>query len=207
MKRLLIYIVLAVLGIALAGCGTAAQEIKMKSQSERTDVFVEGKDGEATPKGYVDLTIKANIKTHLEGYYIGESKESLHGKPGYPFLINIDGQAAIWKVTGAKETTPKYDKDGKTSRDPEAGTGMKYALDKKVRLRAGSHKVFFGLPEDKYSIEVEISLKEGETTTLEFKPIYRTKRIPTRIPSFLEGINKYEVFLNGNPVRQEGRRW
>lgn len=200
MSKILKYMVLTVLGITLVGCGSTAKEIKMKSQSGRMDVFSEVRDDEIIPKGLVDLVIKASIKTHLEGYYIGESKESLHGKPEYPFLINIDGQAAIWKVTGVKETTPKYDKDGKTSHDPEAGAGMKYALDRKVRLRAGSHKVFFGLPEDKYSIEVEISLKEGETTTLEFKPIYRTKRIPTRIPSFLEGINKYEVFLNGKPV-------
>lgn len=98
-----------------------------------------------------------------------------------------------------KEKRPKFDKDGKTSRDPEEGEGMKYALDRKVRLPAGSHKVFFGLPEEKYFVEIEITLKEGDVSILEFKPVYRTKRIPTRIPTFLKGVNKYEMFLNGKP--------
>jgi hypothetical protein len=69
-------------------------------------------------------------------------------------------------------------------------------------LTAGTHKVFFGLPEHNYSTEVEISLKEGETGTLEFKPIYRTKRIPARIPTFLKGIYRYAVFLNGELIQK-----
>ncbi|MDP2156637.1 MAG: hypothetical protein Q8K68_02875, partial [Nitrospirota bacterium] len=82
-----------------------------------------------------------------------ESKESLHGKVKYPFVVNIDGQAARWEVDGVKDVKPAYDADGKTSRDPEAGEGFRYVLEKKIRLRAGSHRVFFGLPEDNFSIE------------------------------------------------------
>ena len=62
------------------GCGTAVKEMQMKSQSERTDVFVEIKDGEPIPEGFADLMITANIKTPLAGYYLLESKKSLHGK-------------------------------------------------------------------------------------------------------------------------------
>jgi hypothetical protein len=172
----------------------------MKSKSEGTSIFTEIRDGGPIPKGLAELTIRANIKTHIEGYYILESKESLHGKQKYPFLVNIDGQAERWEVDGIKDIKPAYEADGKTSLDPEAREGIKYFLEKKVRLHAGTHKVFFGLPEDNYSTEVEISLKEGETSILEFKPIYRTKKIPTRIPTFLTGIDKYEVFLNGKQV-------
>ncbi len=200
MKRLFIFFIFTISVLSLTGCGATSKEIRAKSQSERTNVFTEVKEEGMPPKGFVDLVIKASIKTHLEGYYIGESRESLHGKPAYPLLINIDGQAIVWNTEGVKDSKPKYVKDGKTSRDPEAGEGMKYALEKKIRLAAGTHRIFFGLPEDDYSTEVEIPLKEGETSILEFKPIYRTKRIPTRIPSFLAGINKYEVFLNGEPV-------
>jgi len=202
MRRLLIVFIGVITGISLIGCGTAAREIQMKSKSEGTSVFTEIRDGGPIPKGLVELTIKANIKTHTEGYYILESKESPHGKQKYLFLVNIDGQAARWEVDGIKDLKPAYDADGKTSRDPEARGGIEYILEKKVRLTAGTHKVFFGLPEDKYSTEVEISLKEGETSTIEFKPIYRTKRIPTRIPTFMKGIDKYEVFLNGKQISQ-----
>jgi hypothetical protein len=184
----------------LSGCGTASREIQQKSQSEKTDVFTEVKDGGTIPKGFADLVIKANIKTHIEGYYILESKESLHGKEKYPFLVNIDGQAARWEVEGIKDIKPAYDADGKTSRDPEAREGFKYVLEKKIRLNQGSHRVFFGLPEDKYSTEVEISLKEGEMSILEFKPVYRTKKIPTRIPTFLKGIDKYVVLVNDKQI-------
>lgn len=202
MKKLLRYFVLVIFGTVIAGCSNVTKEqIKIKSQGGRADIFVEVKDGVTIPEGYADLIIKAHIKTHLEGYYIGESKKSLHGKPEYPFLINIDGQAAIWKVHGVKETSPEYDKDGKRRIDPEAGTGMKYYLSKRVRVPAGLHRIFFGLPEERYFLEVEVTLREGESAVLEFKPLYKTNRIPKRIPTFLKGIDKYEVFLDGKPVK------
>jgi hypothetical protein len=200
MNRQLIFFVAILTGLSLLGCGTTAKKIHSGSQSEKTDIFTEVKDGGAIPKGFADLTIKANIKTHIEGYYILESKESLHGKQKYPFLINIDRQAVRWEVEGIRDVKPAYDSDGKTNRVPEARDGIKYILEKKLRLTPGPHKVFFGLPEDRYSTEVEISLKEGEASTIEFKPIYRTKRIPARIPNFMKGIDKYEVFLNGKQL-------
>jgi hypothetical protein len=192
----------ALLAIALAGCGTTSKEIHSKSQSQRTDVFVEIKSGETLPKGFAKLLMKANIKTPLAGYYISESKASLHGKPGYPFLVNIDGQAVLWKVDGVTESRPAYDNDSKTSHDPEAKEGMKYVLEKSVRLRAGQHRIFLGLPEENYSTSVDIVLKDGEEALLEYKPIYRYKTFPVRMPTFLKGIDRYEVFLNGKQIRQ-----
>jgi hypothetical protein len=72
-----------------AGCGTAVKEIQIKSQSARTDVFVELKDGEPIPEGFADLMISANIKTPLSEYYVLASKESLHGKPGFFQRVNF----------------------------------------------------------------------------------------------------------------------
>ncbi|MBI5075828.1 MAG: hypothetical protein HZB62_11780 [Nitrospirae bacterium] len=200
MNRLLIFIVVMLTELSLLGCGTAANKIQAGSQSVRTDVFMEVKDGGTIPKGFADLVIKATIKTHIEGYYVLESKESRHGKQKYPFLVNIDGQAAQWEVDGIKDVKPAYAADGKTSRDPEAREGFKYVLEKKLRLNAGPHKVFFGLPEDNYSTEVKISLMEGEMNILEFRPMYKTKSIPTRSPTFMKGIDKYEVFLNNKTI-------
>ena len=189
------------ISITLASCGASTKLISRMSRSERTDVFIEVPAEGAAPPGLVDLIIKASIKTPLEGYYILESKKSLHGKPGYPFLINIDGQAVLWKVDGQKETVPLYDEKGKTSHDPNAGTGIKYNLEKKVRLPAGMHRIFFGLPEEPYDTVIHITLKEGGAPALEFKPSYRYKTVPTRIPTFLEGINRYEPLLDGQIIR------
>ncbi|MEN6489679.1 MAG: hypothetical protein ABFD66_12525 [Smithella sp.] len=186
--------------IVLTGCGTAAKEIQIRSQSNRLDVFTEINDASPPVQGFATLTIKASIKTHLARYYVLESRESIHGKQGYPFLINIDGQAETWTAEGKKDSLPLYDLDGKTSHNPEAGEGMKYVIEKKIRLRAGTHKIFLGLPADDYIKEVDITLKEGNAYMLEFKPIYKYKDYPTRIPTYLKGIKEYEVYLNNNRI-------
>lgn len=185
------------MSIVLIGCGTTVNTIiKQKTQNVRTDVFAEMKNDDSPAQGFVTLVIKATIKTPLEGYYLFESKDSMGGKTGYPFIINISGQAATWKVDGQKEILPSYDKDGMTSHDPEAGEGIKYVLEKRIQLRIGTHKVFLGLPNEDYFKELEIIFQEGKTYTLEFKPIYKYKTWSTRIPSFKKGIKEYEVYLN-----------
>ncbi|MCL4477189.1 MAG: hypothetical protein M1508_13375 [Nitrospirae bacterium] len=201
MKKLILAIGTVLLLSSLLGCGTAAKEIQSRSLGEKLDVFTEISNESEIPKGFADLIINANIKTHIEGYYVLESKESLHGKPGYPFVINIDGQGIKWKVDGVKDIRPAYEADGKTSRDPEAGEGLKYVLEKKIRLHAGTHKVFLGFPEENFFAEGEVTLTEGGENILEFKPVYRYKTHPTRIPTFLKGIKEYEVYLNGNKIR------
>jgi|OpeIllAssembly_1097287.scaffolds.fasta_scaffold158867_1 hypothetical protein len=197
MKRLMFVVVTAVISMCLIGCGTSAKEIQMKSQSERADVFREVKAGEPIPKGFVAMAIKASIKTHSDGHYPLEPKEQFHGNPDYPFLVNIDGQAAMWKINGSVDDTPLYDENGKIRTDPEAGRGVKYILDKKVGITAGPHKIFFGLLAEGFSKEFEVPLRDGEIYVLELKPVYQYTRHPYRIPSFLEGIKDYEVFLNG----------
>jgi len=188
---------LAICGILLLSCGTALKEISLRSQSERTDVFKEAQEGESIPRGFVDLTITSSVKTHPEGFYLLESKKSLHGKPGYPFVINIDGQAVIWKVDGQKENTPAYDESGKGS--PEGGEGMRYNLQKKILLRAGTHTIFFGLPEEKLSLQFELALKAGESYVLEFRPVYQRRGKQPR--HFFHGVSTCEVLLNGNAIK------
>jgi hypothetical protein len=107
MNRLISYVAAVVLVAMLSGCSAATKTIMSKSQSERTDSFKEVTASEALPAGYADVIIRANIKTPGEGYYIGESKKAAHGKSDYPFLINIDGQAALWKVEGEKHMLPE----------------------------------------------------------------------------------------------------
>jgi hypothetical protein len=196
MQKVITGVLIGIMSIVLIGCGVTAKTIKQKTQNTRPDVFTEIKNDDTPSEGFVTLVIKATIKTNLDGYYLLESKDSMHGKQGYPFIMNIDGQAAVWKVDGQKEILPSYDQDGKTSHDPEAGEGIKYVLEKKIQLRAETYKVFLGLPNEDYFKELEIMLQEGKTCMLEFKPIYKYKTRPTRIPSFKKGIKEYEAYLN-----------
>ena len=193
MRKLITGMFIGIMSIVLIGCGATAKIIEQKAQNARTDVFTEITNDDNPTQGFVTLAIKATIKTPLEGYYLFDS---LCGKPGYPFIMNIDGQAATWKVDGQKEIVPSYDKDGKISHDPEAGEGIKYVLEKKIQLRPGKHKVFLGLPSEDYFKELEVTLREGKTYKLEFKPIYKYKTQPTRLPSFKKSIKEYEVYLN-----------
>ena len=163
------------------------------SQSERTDVFTEVVSEGPAPAGFADVVIRASIKTPLVGI-TPCVKRVCAWKRDFPFLVNIDGQAVLWKVEGQKHVLPEY-VDGKTSRDPEAGEGMKYMLEKKVRLSAGSHKLFFGLPDEPYFATADISVRSGGLYSLELKPDYRYKTVPTRIPTFLNGIDKFEVMI------------
>jgi hypothetical protein len=192
MKRFTKLVIAITIGSALAGCGATTKMIDQMSQGARTDVFVEISSEGPVPSGFAGMIIRASLKTPYEGYYPLESKRSAHGKAVYPFLVNIDDQAVLWQVQGRKHEIPRYT-DGKTSRDPEAGGGMKYMLEKKVRLAAESHKVFFGLPDEPYYTTADISVKSGGLYVLEFKPDYRYKTSPTRIPTFLKGVDKFEV--------------
>ncbi len=194
MKRLISYAAgVAFVALTLTGCDMTAKIIARESRSERADIFKEVAVTDTMPAGYADVIIKSNIKTHLEGYYILEPKD-IHGKPGYPFVINIDGQAVIWKVDGVMDIKPAYEKDDGKSRDPEAGEGMKYVLEKKIRLAAGPHKVFFGPPEEPYYLMTDIIVEGGRLYVLEFKPHYLYRSRPYR-STFLKGIKNYDVLF------------
>ena len=197
MNKTFIILFSALLVALLSGCGSALEQINAKSQSTRSDVFVEIKNDEAIPSGYANVIIKVSIKTPPTGYYLWESNDSFSGKPGFPFVFNIDGQAAVWKIDGQEEITSPYDEKGK--RIPEGGRGIRYILNKKIRLTTGSHKLFLGVPEDEYAREFVIFVKDG-VSTLEFKPVYRGDHQRTA-RSFLNGIHSFELFYDGSPIK------
>lgn len=183
-----------VVGSILAGCMTKHQFMDAKSRSARSDVFQEAGKKEALPEGYAHLEICASIKTHSKGYYPLEPRDSLHGEKGYPFVLNVDGQAVVWKVDGREETIPAYFEEG--GRNPEGGTGVRYAIDKKIRLAAGSHRLYFGFPAEGYYREFAVTVTEGRSYALTFEPVYKQK-IPglRRIPdtrSFTNGLERFE---------------
>jgi hypothetical protein len=194
MRNFIYFVVMLTVMTVFAGCGATGKEIALMGQSEKTDIFTEVMSEGSVPAGYADVVIKASVKIPFSGYYPLESKRSVRGKTAYPFLMNIDGQAVLWQVEGQKHLLPEY-VDGKTSHDPDAGEGIKYVLEKRVRLAAGPHKVFLGLPDESYFVTADISVKNGGSYLLEFKPDYRYKTSPTRIPTFLKGIDKFDILF------------
>jgi hypothetical protein len=84
--------------------------------------------------------------------------------------------------------------------NPERGEGIKYALNKRLRLVSAPHQIIFGLPGEDYYMNISLILDDGEVQVLEFKPIYRPRRGKST-PSFINGFDRGEIFLNGNLVR------
>ncbi len=187
MGKMTRHILGAILIFAMLGCTTASKEIRLKSRCEREDVFSE--TARSIPTGMAELRIRVSVKTRLERQFVSGRSRGIPA-PGYPFLINIDGQAATWRVGGQR------DSDANT--ETERGEGLRYILQRNLTLSAGSHKIFFGLPEEDYFVHIEAALKDGEVHLLEFRPLYGECLTGHR--SFRHGVCGLEIFLNGNPV-------
>ncbi len=183
MGKIARHILWAFLIIGLVGCTAASKEMWLKSRSEREDVFNESTK-EPIPSGMAELRIKTSIKTKLPV----PPKDIT--KRGYPFLINIDGQAATWRVYGQRE------RHGETRH--ESGEGLRYTLERKLTLSAGSHEIFFGLPEDDTFVQFDVTMEGGKSYVLEFKPLYG--ECLTGHKKFTHGVNELGILLNGNPV-------
>lgn len=192
MKRLLIVVVLFSFALPFAGCAILSKKIKTESQKGRAVGFSEVKEESPIPKGFAEVLIKASIKTHEEGFYWLEPKKSMHGKSECPFILNIDGQILSWKVDGKKEDISPYDEQG--NKNFEAGLGIKYILDKKIRLAGGSHSIILKLPAEKLETKMEIVLKADRSHVLEFKPFYKHHK--KHATTFLCTIAGYNVFID-----------
>ena len=183
MKNMVHLFLTLFLAIFFANCGASREQIHTQSKTLCEGIFCEVNTSDGPPPGYADVVIKASLKTHLPGEgTLLEFGNCLHGREFYQFVINIDGQAVTWKVPGQRESISLV--RGQHSQDE--GDGMKYALEKKIWLRAGTHRVFLGVTESNSTETVTVNLQEGKSYTLEFRPIYT--RPKAGHPSFRNGF-------------------
>ena len=50
---------------------------------------------------------------------------------------------------------------------------MRYGLEKKIRLRAGTHRILLGVSEENCIKTMTVNLQQGKSYTLEYRPIYQ----------------------------------
>ena len=75
---------------------------------------------------------------------------------------------------------------------------MRYVLEKKIRLHAGTYSIFFGVPEENYTKTVTVNLQEGKSYTLEFRPIY--PRYKWGHPAFQIGFLGFSACLDNTSI-------
>lgn len=181
----------------ISGCVDSSALIRTSSTSIRTDIFQELSNGGLVPAGYADLLVTSSLKTHKPGIY---SVKDIHGTPDYKLLMNIDGQVVHLRGSLREENI-----EPRGLRDPEAGEGIRYMFGKKLRLKAGMHRIIIASINDEIAVEREITLADGSVNSLVLEPLYRTapgKRRPGvyGVTGFSEGIKGFRFVLNGKPI-------
>jgi len=180
----------------MTGCAGNKDLIRTMSTSISQDIFQEVNQNTPPTPGYVDLRIYSSLKTHKPGIYF---EKDLHGTPNYTMLVNIDGQAIHLQGRLREERSDAF-----SMRDPNEGVGIRYQFEKKLRIKAGAHKVVVGIPADDLAIEREILLSDSANSIV-VEPIYR--EIPGKkrpglygATSFKQGIKRLQLTLNGKDL-------
>lgn len=216
MNKLFTFCMLAIYGIILGSCGTALHNtIRTNATDKRANVFSEINDQGDPSQGFADVVVRASIKTNDETNSLIESKGIYNGENEYTFSLKIDGQNIIWRVMGERESIDHGDE--KDINHQEYGKGIRYVLDKKIRVAEGNHRVVFTIPGKNYlTKQAAINIKAEEKYILEFKPKYKSLCVTTHIkrrhpkPSyscdrgkitFSAGIKDFEISLNGNKIK------
>ena len=190
-----IFLVIILSGFIL-GCttGTAVRGQICTNSIEQGNIFKELKDSKPIP-GWSVLIIRASIKTPGEGYFLFDPKRSFHGKSEYPFVFNIGGQGVTWMAKGNPDTQQRI---VDAEKNPEGGEGVKYLLEKRIKLKPGSYKICLGLTEEKFQKEIDINLLKGKANILEFKPVYQRDRVSG--DTFYKGIHDFKVSFNKKEI-------
>lgn len=191
-------ILFALVSSIILGCATRPSIIDQKLAENNKGAFTEYNGG-PVPADKSILNIKATLKTHkdTDGSYWFEKKNCPHGKPAYRFLLNIDGQSIVWTIDGKMENLPEYHPDGKPNRDPDAGEGIKYILDKRIAVSPGKHRLFFSLVDESLCKELNIIIQKGHEHYFEMKPLYRNHSRLQKWPSFQGELQSVEVHFDG----------
>lgn len=193
--------------LAFFGCAHVTREQMMQKASEKASIFEEINEKDSQlPEGYSELLMKASIKIPQKQFYLINPRPPRRENSQYPFVLNINGQGVLWQVNCTLDEQRMYVYN---KRNPEGGVGLMCRLEKRIRLKSGSYKVYFGVPEEEFEIEVPIFLTDRFSSVLEFKPIYWRSGDNRRM--FWKGISNFDIFLNGKPyatssMHKGGRR-
>jgi hypothetical protein len=186
------YLAALLITLVFFGCTHVTREGIMQRASEEAFSFEEINEKDSQlPEGYTELLIKASIKIPQKEFYLIKKRPPRKENSQYPFVLNINGQGVLLMVNCTLDKQRTYINN---KRNPEGGEGLMCRLEKRIRLTSGYYKVYLGLPEEEFETEVTISLADGSSNVLEFKPIYWWSGDNRRM--FWKGISNFDIFFN-----------
>lgn len=187
MKRIIVFIGVVALGLAVAGCAGNRDAISKASMTSRQDVFQEATAAQPAI-GKALLKVEFPVKAY-KSFFINTYAK--YENPPYTVTINIDGQATKITTEPVLEDLP-----GDFRENPEVGTGWRYIFKDALVLQPGKHHITVAVPISDVIIEKEINLNEGENT-LKLAPIYNSPVSKySRYPRFFKGMKSIAVKLN-----------
>ena len=201
------YLAALLITLVFFGCAHVTREGIMQRALEEAFSFEEINEKDSQlPKGYTELLIQGSIKIPQKEFYLIKRKPPRDENSRYPFVLNINGQGVLLMVNCTLDKQRTYINN---KRNPEGGEGLMCRLEKRIRLTSGCYKVYLGLPEEEFETEVTISLADGSSNVLEFKPIYWRSGDNRRM--FWKGISNFDIFFNSKPYLSHtihrGGRW
>ena len=189
------YLVALFIALVFLGFAHGTRERIMQKASEQASSFEEINEKDSQlPKGYSELLIKASIKIPKKDPHLIKTRPLRDENSQYSFVLNINGQGVLLMVNCTLDEQGTYINN---KRNPEGGEGLMCRLEKKLRLKWGYYKVYLGLPEEEFETEATISLADGSSNVLEFKPIYWRSGNFRRM--FWKGISNFDIFFNAKP--------
>lgn len=181
MKKIVVLLTTVVL---FSGCASTETIKRLESQHGQGAFQVLDASAKPLPEGYGDLKISLNVKTRTSDAVLINMRD--HGTDRYQLLIGINGQTHRLKGKMLPESG-----EYRGSRDPEAGTGVRYTFETTVRLPVGLHTMTFALPGDGAVLEQALEVKPGENRMV-LQPVYRNKNPHQRI-----GFNGETTYYEG----------
>lgn len=184
MKKIIVLLVSVAL---FTGCASTEAIKRLESQNGQGVFQVIDASAKPLPDGYGDLKISLNLKTRSSDAVLINT--TCDGTERYQLLVGINGQTQ--RLTG--KMTPESG-EYRDSKDPEAGTGVRYAFETTVRLPLGLHTITFALPGDGVVLEQAWNVKPGENRVV-LQPVYRSKNPHQRIgfngdSTYYEGVKR-----------------
>lgn len=187
MKKIIVLLASVVL---FSGCASTETIKRLESQNGQGVFQVIDASAKPLPDGYGDLKVSLNVKTRTSDAVLFNTTDD--GTEHYQLLIGINGQTHRLMGTMTPETG-----EYRGSKDPEAGTGVRYTFATTLRLPAGLHAVTFALPGDGVVLEQALEVRLGENRVV-LQPVYRNKNPHQRIgfngdTTYYEGVKSLKV--------------